>query len=215
MRILTSTRVDGDEASLRAQARSEADRKLVRFLDAVSYAPFVATAQAFAALDGTDPAGVGLYTVSSWDGDMPDQPFVPEDADDDVRLSRHILEEANPVTWLRMLSNNPLCQVSIAKGFRGPNAHFVGGLAALRHALAAADDDLTSRAAQVALVVAYETSPEHVHEPSARALTHAVAVAFGTGDDVLEMQATAPDGVTSTDALWSLADSARRPETLP
>lgn len=208
MRVITSARAEGDEATLREMARSEASRKLVRFLDAVSYAPFVATAQAFAAVDGTDPADVGLYTVSAWDGDMPDQPFAPQDSDDQVRLSRHILEEANPVTWLRMLSNNPLCQVSIAKGFRGPNAHFVGGSSALRHALAAAEDDLSSGASRVALVVAYETAAEDVHQPSGRALTHAVAVAFGPGAEPLVVPTNASDGM-STEVLWSLAEGAR------
>jgi hypothetical protein len=124
---------------LRDEARKLASRKVLRFLDAASMAPFVAAATVYHRAPVADPADVALYTVGGWDGDMPDQPFIPDGTrEDDARLSRHILEEANPVTWLRMLSNNPLCQVSISEGFRGPNAHLVGGPDAVAQVLSVA-----------------------------------------------------------------------------
>ena len=141
---------------------------------------------------------VALYTVSGWDGDMPDPPFAPDGtAADDVRLSRHILEESNPVTWLRMLSNNALCQVSISEGFRGPNAHLVGDSDAIGQAIAVAAADLEAGAAEQALIVAYDTHRDHRHHPSGRAVTSAAALSLAESTD---------DGDVLP-ALLALADS--------
>jgi len=203
VRVVAVGRADGNEEDLRQQAKNTAPRKLARFLDAVSYAPFVATSRVFDRLAEVDPADVALYSVSSWDGDMPEQPFVSDGSwAGDGKLSQHILGDANPVTWLRMLANNPLCQVSIARGFRGPNAHFVGGWTALEQALVAAEDDLLTGAAQAAIVVAYETRPGDWFQPSGSALTSALAVAFRAGgDDLDRLEEQESSKITALDVL--------------
>ncbi|SDY99836.1 hypothetical protein SAMN05421504_108190 [Amycolatopsis xylanica] len=176
-----------DSGELRDEVKKLASRKVLRFLDAASYSPYLAAARVYLENPVCAPEHVALYTVSGWDGDMPDQPFVPDGtAEDDARLSKHILEDANPVVWLRMLSNNALCQVSIAEGFRGPNAHFVGDAHALGHAFAVAAEDLRSGAAKLALVVAFDTADEDSEKPSGRAPTQAAAVSLAAGGtDVL------------------------------
>jgi hypothetical protein len=156
---------------------------------------------------------VALYTVGGWDGNMPDQP-APSDgtADGDAVVSRHILEVANPVGWLRMMSNNPLCQVSIAEGFRGPNAHLVGGPDALAQVLTVAAADLRGGAAQQAIVVAYDTAPRDRFAPSGRAPTTAVALSLVAAEyDALDDDAlatlfeaadrAAPDADSAVDVL--------------
>jgi hypothetical protein len=177
-----------DLETLPEQAKKLASRKLLRFLDAASTAPFVVAATLYHRAPLVPPADVALYTVGGWDGDMPDQPFTPDGSvEADAALSRSILEDANPVIWLRMLSNNALCQVSISEGFRGPNAHLVGGPETVGHALAAAAADIAGGAARQALVVAYDTRPEHRHHPSGRAPTRAAGLSLveATGDDDL------------------------------
>lgn len=202
---------------VRQQAKQLASRKVLRFLDAASYAPFAAAATVYRRNPVCAPEDVALYTVSGWDGNMPDQPFVPDgSAEQDAELSRAILEDANPVTWLRMLSNNPLCQVSIVEGFRGPNAHFVGDARALGHALAVAVADLRSGAARLALVVAYDPAPEDRLHPSGRAPTTAAALALtdDTGSDVasrllgLVDEAAAREGSALSALEHCLADAA-------
>jgi len=142
-----------NSGDLHHQARKLASRKVLRFLDASSLAPFVVTATVYHRDPVAAPEDVALYTVGGWDGDMPDQPAVSDgSAESDAGLSKHILEEANPVNWLRMLSNNALCQVSISEGFRGPNAHLVGGPEALEQVLTVAATDLLRGAANQALV---------------------------------------------------------------
>jgi 3-oxoacyl-(acyl-carrier-protein) synthase len=183
---------------LRDEIKKLASRKVLRFLDAASFSPYAAAARVYLDNPVCEPEHVALYTVSGWDGDMPDQPFVPDGTvEEDARLSRHILEDANPVVWLRMLSNNALCQVSIAEGFRGPNAHFVGGAHALGHAVAVATADLRSGAAKLALVVAFDPAEEHREFPSGRAPTSAAAVSLALGD-----------GADATAALFAHIDMA-------
>ncbi|NKY97205.1 hypothetical protein [Nocardiopsis alborubida] len=164
---------------LRSQAREHASRKVLRFLDAASLAAFNAAASLYRRAPVAAPEHVALYTVGRWDGDMPDPPFLSDgSAEGDSRLSRHILEDANPVDWLRMLSNNALCQVSIAEGFRGPNLHLVGDAAAAAQVISVSAADLASGAAEQALVVAYDTLPEHRHHPSGRAPARAAALSL-------------------------------------
>jgi len=198
-----------------AESRRLASRKVYRFLDGASLAPFVAAATVYARNPLCEPADVALYTVGGWDGDMPDQPFVPDGtATDDARLSRHILEEANPGGWLKMLSNNALCQVSIATGFRGPNAHLVGDAGALWQVLATAAQDLESGAATLAVLVAYDPRPGEEHLPSQRSATRAAALSLSheQGDSDLlarllaRTSAAADRGVGALDALQDCVD---------
>ena len=185
----------------RTEARGLAPRKVMRFLDGASLAPFVAAATVYGRNPLCPPADVALYTVGGWDGDMPDQPFVPDGSpEDDARLSRHILEEANPGGWLKMLSNNALCQVSIATGFRGPNTHLVGDAGALWQALVTAAHDLETGAAGLALLVAYDALPGEEHLPSQRAATRAAALSLSPApgesdllDRLLAMTSAAAD----------------------
>lgn len=174
--------IEHDEQDLRALAKEFAPRKVLRFLDGASLAPFVAAATAYRRNPCCDPADVALYTVSGWDGAQPDPPFTPNgSAEDDARLGRHILEDANPTGWLRMLANNALCQVSIVEGFRGPNVHLVGDAQALWQALVTAGADLASGAAKLALVVAYDPPEDEQRNPSRRTSSRAAALALTTG----------------------------------
>lgn len=166
-------------SEVQALVRELASRKILRFLDAASYAPFLAATQVYRRDPVAAPAEVALYTVGGWDGNMPDQPSLSDGSmDSDAELSRHILEQAGPVEWLRMLSNNPLCQVSIAEGFRGPNAHLVGGPDALAQVFAVAAADLHRGAASQALIVAYDTLAVDRLNPSSRAPTCAAALSL-------------------------------------
>ena len=186
---------------LRVEVKQLASRKVLRFLDAASFAPFAMAVKVYRENPVCPPEDVALYTLSGWDGDMPDQPFTPDGSTaQDTELSKHILEDANPVVWLRMLANNALCQVSIAEGFRGPNAHFVGDAPALGHALAAAVDDLRSGAAGLALIVAYDPAPEARRNPSGRAPTRAAAIALteGAGIDLTARLFELTDRVAAT-----------------
>lgn len=175
---------------LRAQAKEFASRKVLRFLDAASLAPFVAVASLYRRAPAAAPEDVALYTLGGWDGDMPDPWFVPDgSAAQDAELSEHILEGANPIAWLRMLSNNALCQVSISEGFRGPNLHLVGDSHAAAQMISVAAADLSSGAAEQALIVAYDTRPERRNHPSGRAPTRASALSLvpspeGADDDI-------------------------------
>lgn len=194
---------------INTEVRKFASRKVLRFLDAASYAPFLAASSVYRADPFSPPEEVALYTVGGWDGAMPDQPFFSDGTRaSDAELSRHLLENAGPIEWLRMLSNNPLCQVSIAVGFRGPNAHLVGGPDALSHVLAAAVTDLDRGAASQALIVAYDTAPRDRLNPSGRAPTSAAAMSLvplaeGDGDDDLPAlyRAVAKAEETSDSAL--------------
>jgi 3-oxoacyl-(acyl-carrier-protein) synthase len=202
---------------LRDEVKKLASRKVLRFLDAASFSPYAAAARVYRDSLVREPEDVALYTVSGWDGDMPDQPFVPDGTvEDDARLSKHILEDANPVVWLRMLSNNALCQVSIAEGFRGPNAHFVGDAHALGHAVAVGAADLRSGAAKLAVVVAFDPAEEHREFPSGRAPTSAAAISLevGEGTDLLPALLTCIDlaaarGETALSAMESCLSELR------
>ncbi|MGP4115409.1 hypothetical protein ACTWP5_31485 [Streptomyces sp. 4N509B] len=190
---------------LREQARRLSSRKVLRFLDAASLAPFVVTATLYRADPAAEPDDVALYTLGGWDADIPDQPVVSDgSAASDAVVSRNILEETNPVTWLRMLSNNALCQVSISEGFRGPNAHLSGGPEVLRQVLAVAAEDLRRGAARQALIVAYDTVPEHRTSPSDRAPTAAAGLSLVP----LEPDAGAGHDAPGGDALPRLFDLA-------
>jgi 3-oxoacyl-(acyl-carrier-protein) synthase len=168
-----------DEGALRSEAKKLAARKILRFLDRASLPTFVAATTVYRASPPCDPADVAIYTVSGWDGAMPDQPFEADGSpESDERLGRYILEDANPTGWLRMLANNALCQVSIAEGFRGPNTHLVGDAEALREALVLAGSDLSRGVAELALVVAFDPPAEQLGYPSGRAATVATAIAL-------------------------------------
>jgi 3-oxoacyl-(acyl-carrier-protein) synthase len=186
----------GTEEGLRESAREFTSRKILRFLDRASLPAFVAASVVYRRSPECDPADVAIYTVSGWDGAMPDQPFEPDgSARDDARLGLHILEGANPTGWLRMLANNALCQVSIAHGFRGPNAHLVGDAETLRQVLISAGCDLARGAAKLVLVVAFDPPPGQLGYPSSRtaARASAIALAVVSGPDELAGLCAAAD----------------------
>lgn len=171
-------------AEVHQRARKLGSRKVLRFLDAASLAPFQVAAAVYRLGPVAAPEDVALYTMGGWDGDMPDQPSESDGtAESDAVLGRHILEEANPVGWLRMLSNNALCQVSISEGFRGPNAHLVGGPDTVGQVLAMAATDLRRGFAGQALLVAYDTVPAQRTYPSSRAVTSAAALSLAPSDN--------------------------------
>jgi hypothetical protein len=164
---------------LLAEARTFASRKVLRFLDAASLPPFVAAHRAYQGRPSCPPDRVALFTVTGWDPTAPSAPFaVADDAAGRRALSQYFLEAADPTGWLRMMTNNALCQVSIAVGFRGPNAHFVGGADVLRQAIVVASQNLMQGSADLAIVVAFDPPAGHEHAPPATATTAAAAVSL-------------------------------------
>lgn len=188
--VNAACRCAGQRDVLHEQARKLASRKILRFLDSASLAPFVAAATLYRHDPVAAPEDVALYTMGGWDPDTPDQVMTTADgtAESDARLSRRILEDADPLGWLRLMSNNALCQTAIAERFRGPNAHLVGGPDVLARVLAVAAADLRRGSARQALVIAYDTAPEDRHNPSDRARASAAGLSLAsaeTGEDAM------------------------------
>lgn len=207
--IQAAVRPDELPEDLRARAKELGDRKILRLLDAASYAPFVAAVEACRLALSAGEASmdrVALFTVSSWDPSVPAPPFPLDEAPDLAhRLSRHFYQPENPSDWLRRMPNNPLCQVAIATGLRGPNMHFVGDASSLVLALAYTEQAFADDDADLALVVAYDQADGGRHLTPELGPSRAAAVALarsGTGGRALvDAVSAAPPGALALDAL--------------
>lgn len=166
---IIATYRDHDQASsalVRARELSS-DRKIVRMLEPVSSAGFVATLEAFALAGVPTPADVGLFTVSGWDLGAP----LPEVGDASPRIeamARKLAESGNPTPWLRSLGNAALCQASIQAGFHGPSMHFVGDGHTVGLALVLAEQLLARPGTAAFVVTAFDTDPEVHSRPVGR-----------------------------------------------
>jgi hypothetical protein len=149
----------------------------MRFLDRTSLPPFIAAIEVYKRNPVCAPDDVALFTVSGWDPAVPDPPFAINDSLASLeQMSRFVYETVNPTRWLRGMSNNALCQAAIAGGFRGPNAHFVGGSSSLWQTLVLARQTLHERAAELTIVVAYDAPPVERREIPGQAHTGATAI---------------------------------------
>jgi hypothetical protein len=195
-------------ADLAGYAGEVADRKIRRFLDPTALGPFVAAAEVYRRSPVCSPDLVALHTVSGWDP-APVGPASAVDCEEATRegLSRLYYEPANTTAWLRRMPNSPLCQASIAMGFRGPSVHFVGDSRTLRLALLLADRALLDGAAGLALIVAFDNPPGEAGLPPDETTSRAAAVALAPAEQGASQPAVAfgdlvvEPGLPATDAL--------------
>lgn len=164
---------------LRAAAKAAgATRQVTRFLDGMALPAFVAGVTALDAAHVTDGERCGLFTVSGWDPDQP-QPDIGDEPASYITVARHYITTASPMTWLRKMVNNALCQLAMTRGLRGPNNHVVGGTGALAAVLALGQWAVESDAADYVLIVAYDTPVGH--ESDFEVDGQACAVVLGIG----------------------------------
>jgi len=135
------------------------DRKIVRMLDDVSAAGFVAAVTTLAGVAEQGSDDVALFTVSAWDssGALPD---VADSDDRQGALARTLAASGNPTEWLRTLCNAALCQSAISAKVHGPSAHFVGGAEVVPDMLAMIGQTCVDGLAPVAVLVAFDAGPD-------------------------------------------------------
>ncbi|HEV3362082.1 MAG TPA: hypothetical protein VG247_35165 [Pseudonocardiaceae bacterium] len=155
---ISSTELPED---LAAHAKAGVPRKVSRLLERAFYAPFVAATElAKRVTDGPDAPDLerfALFSVSNWDPSIPIPDYAGQDAPDLVeRLSHFYTHPANPTDWLRRMPNNPLCNVCITTGFRGPTMHYTGGADALAMMATVAISTLANETASAAILVAFD-----------------------------------------------------------
>jgi len=211
VRLLSDAIVGGPPTAMIARCRELVeDRKVIRFLDEVSAPPFIAAVESFRIAAAVSATETALFTISSWEAPpMLPPPFdVTAEIDVHRKLAEHYAS-ANPRDALRCLPVNPLCQIAIALGIQGPNAHFVGDGDALMHALVLAETDLAVGAARAAIVVAFEAEgPDG--PPQAMAVVVAASTNGVPPPTVRVVDPAAAAALSSVQALRMVADAARR-----
>ncbi|MGP4115086.1 hypothetical protein ACTWP5_29815 [Streptomyces sp. 4N509B] len=197
-------------ADLEKRTRARAPRKVNRLLERALYAPFVAATElldraADRAADGAAPPldreNVALYTVSNWDPSIPIPDYASEPAPDLVeRLSTFYIRPANPTDWLCRMPNNPLCNVAITAGLRGPSMHYIGGADALSLLTTVAASTVASGMASAALLVAFDLPEGTEHLLARDSDATAAAVLIGPAADGLAEGRDAVDAVGAVGA---------------
>ncbi|HEX4225730.1 MAG TPA: hypothetical protein VHZ97_25425, partial [Pseudonocardiaceae bacterium] len=149
-----------------------------------------------------------LYTVSNWDPSVPIPDYAEQDEPDLVeRLSRFYTHPANPTDWLRRMPNNPLCNICITTGFRGPTMHYTGGADSLSLLSTVAISTLANNSASAAMVVAFDLPEGNQHLLAEESDSSAAAVLLGTGGhgvaarELAEFAAATPPGTSAVAAL--------------
>ena len=140
---------------LSGYARENAHRKVNRLLERISLAPFVAGHSLYRRLPIGDPDRVALLTVSGWDPDTVE----PAPADGQLsaaELSSFYLHPKGIGDYLQRMPNNPICQLSIAAGFRGPNVHYTGEVESLTLMATVAACHLLDGSADCAMLLAFD-----------------------------------------------------------
>lgn len=199
---------------LAAYAKKTAQRKVGRLLDRGFYAAFAAACELHKLKGTEDLDRVALYTVSGWDPSIPVPDFAYEDAPDVVaRLSHFYTHPANPSDWLRRMPNNPICNIAITTGFRGPCLHYIGDADALSMITTVAVSSLADGSADSALVVAFDMPDGQnsllAHEGDARAAGVLLAAGDGTPAGQLAKVAGAASGRPAFDVLQEFVESIR------
>ncbi|WP_020667191.1 hypothetical protein [Amycolatopsis nigrescens] len=146
---------------LRRYAKENAHRKINRLLERVSLAPFVAGLSLYRREPVGEPDRVALLTVSGWDPDTP-EPAEPAESSE-AALSDFYLHPKGVGDYLQRMPNNPICQLSIAGGFRGPNVHYTGGVDSLALMTTVAASHITDGSSDCALLVAFDVAEQDVH----------------------------------------------------
>lgn len=195
-------------ADLAVAAKSASQRKVMRLLDRTFYAPYLAAVELSQRHDTGDPERAALFTVSAWDPSIPIPDYAGQDGPDlRERLSTFYTQPANPTDWLRRMPNNPLCNIAITTGFRGPTIHYQGKAYALSLLATVAAGMLESGAAVTATIVAFDVpaGQEHALPNQADAAAAGVLLARGgagpTAGQLADSAAAAAPGTSALAAL--------------
>jgi len=168
-------------------------RHVVRFLDGMALPAFVAGTQALDAAGVEDGERCGLFTISGWDPTHYQPELEPDEASGYTTVARHYITTASPLAWLRKMVNNPLCQLSITRGLRGPNNHVVGQAPGLALVLTLAGLAIDAGDADRMLIVAFDApaghASDHEVDGSAAALVLGPADQATTRLDVTRLRA--------------------------
>ncbi|MFI2189696.1 hypothetical protein [Streptomyces sioyaensis] len=201
---------------LKQRSKAGVPRKVSRLLERAFYAPFVAAielADRAKTIDSSlDLERFALFTVSNWDPSIPIPDFAVEDDPNIVqRLSHFYTHPANPTDWLRRMPNNPLCNIAITTGFRGPTMHYTGGADSLSLLSTVALSTLANGSASAAMIVAFDLAAGEEHLLAEEGDSAASAVLLGarqagTGEepvaaDLAGFTAAAAPGTTAVAAL--------------
>ena len=162
MRVVASIRAGELPDDLVGAARSfTSDRKIMRLLDRVSLAPFVACLEVLRRAPKIDRSRLALFTFSGWDASTT-IPITFSLAGLDTSsgnredLVRRLCDASNPTEWLRHLANNTICQAAIAAGCTGPTYHVVGDGSSLETLFALAMETLRGDAVDTCVIVGFD-----------------------------------------------------------
>lgn len=172
---------------LAASAKAGVPRKVSRLLERAFYAPFVAAMELNRrVLQTPNPPDIerfALLTVSNWDPSIPIPDFADEQSDDVVeRMSHFYTHPANPTDWLRRMPNNPLCNICITTGYRGPTMHYTGGADSLSMLSTVATSMLANGSASAAMMVAFDLPEGSESQLAELSGSSAAAVLLGSGE---------------------------------
>lgn len=198
--------------NLTERAKAGVPRKVSRLLERAFYAPFVAAMELAGQVNhDTNPPDIerfALFTVSNWDPSIPIPDYAGEDSPDSVeRLSHFYTHPANPTDWLRRMPNNPLCNICITTGFRGPTMHYTGGADSLSLLATVALSTLANGSASVVTLVAFDVPDGDESLLAEQSSSAAAAVLLGrgegpaTGAELAGFAAATPPGTTAVRAL--------------
>jgi hypothetical protein len=137
---------------------------------------FVAGSQALEAAGVVDGERCGLFTISGWDPTHAQPELEGDDVASYTTVARHYITTASPLAWLRKMVNNPLCQLSITRGLRGPNNHVVGQAPGLALVLTLAGLAIDRGEAERMLVVAFDAPPGHASDHEVEGSASAVVL---------------------------------------
>jgi hypothetical protein len=207
-------------ADLRGYAKANAHRKVNRLLERISLAPFAAGHSLYQRLPIGEPDRVALLTVSGWDPDTP-EPEPTGGGLSPAELSSFYLHPKGVGDYLQRMPNNPICQLSIAAGFRGPNVHYTGGVESLELMATVAVSHLADGSSDCAILLAFDVERQHQHAlpDTADSVAAAVLLApadtgpddFGSVAELVDTLRTLPRTVGAVAALRLWLTSVRTP----
>lgn len=206
---------------LRKHAKRGVPRKVGRLLERAFYAPFIAATSLHERLEeGTDLERFALFTVGNWDPSIPMPDFAEEESPDRLeRMSHFYTHPANPTDWLRRMPNNPLCNICITTGYRGPTMHYTGGAESLSLLTTVAISTLTNGSAGGAMIVAFDLPHGREHQLADESGSSATAVVISPGDEgpdarALADTASANPGDTAVSVMERFAKEHRAGEAV-
>lgn len=195
---------------LKKSAKASVSRKVNRLLERALYPPVIAAVELRRrAGESVDDDRFAAFTVSNWDPAIP----IPDYAHSDdpgliERLSHFYMHPADPLDWLRRFCNNPVCNIGITTGTRGPAMHYVGGADSLAMLTTVAISALANDSASMAVITAFDlpAGAESMLASQSDSRAAAVLVGPGTGDapsayELVGFAEAAAPGTTAVEAL--------------